>query len=199
MAAHKGVYIWEKRVVEWELIRIMSGFRFVKKERALGPRERVREICSIYGPVFWQVGPKLSSSRKPKRRTSPLPALSIRPRAFQRPVELLSHPLSILSKSAVVREANPRPTLTATQAAGRPSLFTLVRADVRSHTPQATLRKFREKTPVNFPPRIQTKSASKVSSWTLPDGSESKPSPWMDSFPVESGLSPLLLGDYERP
>jgi len=200
LAAHRGVYIWEKRVVGWGLIRIMSGFRFVRKERALGPRERVREICSIYGPVFWQVRPKLSS-RKPRRRTSPLPPLTIRPRAvnFKRSVELPSPALSILSKSAVIRDTGARPVLTATQAAERPSLFTLVRADVRSRTPEVTLRKFRTKTPVNLPPRIQTKSASKVSNWSFQDGSESKPSPWVDSFPMESGLSPLLLGDYERP
>lgn len=180
----------------------MSGFRPVKKERALGTRERVKEIYSIYGPVFWQVRPKLEYRRPTRRRTSPLPILSVRPKTIKlprQPPRETSPPLSVLSKSAVMRGAMEKPALNATQIAERPSLFALVPADLRSRTPDVTIRKARVKTPAYLPLRIQTKSAIRVSNCSLPDGSESKPSPWMDSLPMESGLSPLLMGDYDRP
>lgn len=200
LAAHIRLYIWEEG--SGQVIRIMSGFKPGKKERGVGTRERVREIYSIYGPVFWQVRPKLVHRRATRRRTSPLPILSVRPKTIKlprQPPRETSPPLSVLSKSAVVRGATEKQALNSTQMAEQPFLFSLVSTDVRSRTPDVTIRKARGKTPAYLPPRIQTKSAKRVSNRSLPDGSESKPSPWIDSFPIDSGLSPLLMGDYDRP
>lgn len=165
----------------------MSGFRFIKLNRTQKHTEKVREIESIYGPEFWRLRSGWEEKKETRKRVKVLPILTVRlrTRKANREKTPVSPPLSVLSRSAVV---NPDTTLAFLHIAPvrdhPPAVFTTVKRPERSQTPNQLL--IRRKTPYYPPPRIQTKSAVRVSSLSHTDASpEVRPSPWVDSSPID--------------